>query len=90
METDPASLDPELRTNKFLALMSASLGLLSLCAAIVPFCGGLIATLGLFLGMRVLRSGRDRLAVAGIALCVLGLLISVVYTAILAIKGPGQ
>ena len=72
METDPASLDPELRENKFLALMSAALGLISLCAAIVPFCGGLIATLGLFLGWRASRSGRDKVAIAGMVLCALG------------------
>ena len=40
MEVDPNSLDPELRTAKFLALASAALGVMSLCLAIVPACGG--------------------------------------------------
>lgn len=33
MQTDPASLDPEERTNKWLALFSAALGVLSIPGA---------------------------------------------------------
>jgi len=41
-DVDPNSLDPELRTARFLNLASAALGVMSLCLAIVPVCGGVI------------------------------------------------
>ena len=36
METDPTSLDPEVRYAKFFAMASPALGLLSLCVSIIP------------------------------------------------------
>jgi hypothetical protein len=79
MEPDPASLDPELRTARFFAIASPALGLLSLCTAIIPICGGVISVLGVILGMISLKTERTRSAVVGVALSILGLLITITY-----------
>jgi hypothetical protein len=80
METDPTSLDPELRNARFFAIASPALGLLSLCLAIIPVCGGVASLLGIILGMISLKTEHSRSAVAGVALSVLGLLITITYT----------
>lgn len=80
METDPNSLDPELRTAKFLAIASPALGLISLCTAIIPACGGVISVLGIILGYVSLRTEHSRSALVGVWLSALGLLITVTYT----------
>ena len=80
METDPASLDPELRNARFFAIASPALGLLSLCIAIIPVCGGVASVLGIILGMVSLKTEHSRSAVAGVALSVLGMLITITYT----------
>lgn len=87
METDPASLDPEPRQNKFFALMSASLGLVSLCAAIVPICGGILSLLGLILGLVSRKSDSEKIAAVGIILSTLGLLISLTYAVFVYLAG---
>ena len=79
METDPASLDPEERTNKFLALFSASLGLLSLCASLLPICGAGLAILGLITGWLGIKSEYEKVAIAGIILSAVGLLTAILY-----------
>jgi hypothetical protein len=79
MEPDPASLDPELRTARLFAIASPALGLLSLCTAIIPICGGVISVLGVILGMISLKTERTRSAVVGVALSILGLLITITY-----------
>ena len=79
METDPASLDPEERTNKFLALFSASLGLLSLCASLIPICGAGLAILGLITGWLGIKSEYEKIAIAGIILSAVGLLTAILY-----------
>lgn len=79
METDPNSLDPELRTARFTSIASASLGVMSLCLAIIPACGGSISLLGILLGYSSLRVEHSKTAVAGIAISGLGLLITIVY-----------
>jgi hypothetical protein len=86
METDPASLDPELRTNRYLALMSAALGMISLCAAIIPMCGAAASLAGLGLGLYTLISESRRIAIAGVVLSALGLLTTIVYTVLLFMK----
>ena len=83
MEPDPASLDPELRSARFFAIASPALGLLSLCTAIIPACGGIISILGIILGMVSLKTEHTRSAVVGVALSILGLLITITYTLIL-------
>jgi hypothetical protein len=80
MEVDPNSLDPELRTAKFLSLASASLGIMSLCLAIVPVCGGIASVLGIVCGVIAQRNDSGKTAVAGIIISVLGLVITLVYT----------
>lgn len=80
METDPNSLDPELRTAKFFAIASPALGLISLCSAIIPVCGGVASLLGIILGFASLKVEHSRSAVAGIAISVLGMMITITYT----------
>ena len=80
MEVDPASLDPELRTAKFLSLASAALGVMSLCLAIVPICGGVTSVLGIVLGLFSLKTENSKTALAGIVISILGVLITIVYS----------
>lgn len=79
MEVDPASLDPEERMNKYYALFSAGFGLMSLCGAIIPICGGTLALLGIGTGIFGRRSENKTMATVGIGISVLGLLIAIVY-----------
>ncbi len=80
MEVDPNSLDPELRTARLLSLASASFGLLSLCLAIIPVCGGLASILGIVCGVVSQKTENTKTALAGIVISVLGLVITIVYT----------
>ena len=80
MEVDPNSLDPELRMAKFAALASASLGVMSLCLAIVPVCGGSASLLGIMLGLYSLRTERSSTALAGVIISGFGILMTIVYT----------
>jgi hypothetical protein len=79
METDPASLDPELRAAKFTAIASAAFGILSLCMAIIPMCGGGVSLAGILLGWYTLRIDPSKTAIFGIAVSALGMLIAIVY-----------
>lgn len=79
MDVDPASLDPQLRTARFLAIASPALGLISLCAAIIPVCGGVASLLGIILGLFSLRTERSKSAIAGVAISILGMLIAITY-----------
>jgi hypothetical protein len=79
METDPTSLDPELRNARFFAIASPALGLLSLCVAIIPVCGGIASLLGIILGYVSLKTEHSRSAIAGVAISVLGMLITITY-----------
>jgi hypothetical protein len=83
MEVDPESLDPELRNAGFLALASASLGLMSLCGALIPICGGIASALGIVLGAFSLKAERSKIAMAGIGISILGMLITITYTLLL-------
>ena len=80
MEVDLNSLDPELRTARFLSLASASFGLLSLCLAIIPACGGLTSILGIVCGVISQKTENTKTALAGIIISLLGLVITIVYT----------
>lgn len=79
MEVDPNSLDPELRIAKFLALASAALGLMSLCLAIIPACGGTASVLGVLAGLFSLKTENTKTALAGVILSTLGIVITIVY-----------
>jgi hypothetical protein len=80
MEVDPNSLDPELRTAKFLSLASASLGVMSLCLAIVPLCGGVASVLGIVFGLFSLKTENSKTALAGVVISALGILVTIVYS----------
>jgi hypothetical protein len=80
MEVDPNSLDPELRTARFLAIASPALGLMSLCLAIIPVCGGVASVLGIICGAISLRTENSKSALAGLIISVLGVVITLVYT----------
>jgi predicted anti-sigma-YlaC factor YlaD len=79
MEVDPNSHDAELQSSRLYAIASIALGVISLCAAIIPACGGILSILGVFLGFISMRTEKSREATAGVAVSVLGLLISIVY-----------
>ncbi len=80
MQTDPASLDPEERMNKFYALASVALGILSLCGGgLVPIFGAILAILGIVSGVLGRRSENKRLATVGTGLSVIGLLTAIIY-----------
>jgi hypothetical protein len=80
MEVDPDSLDPELRTARFFAIASAALGLISLCAAIIPVCGGIAGAAGILLGFFSLKAEKSNTAKAGIVISILGLVITITYS----------
>ncbi len=83
MQTDPASLDPEERMNKFYALLSIGLGILSLCAGLVPVAGTALGVAGIILGILGRRSESKRLALAGIILSIIGVLTAIIYSILL-------
>ena len=80
---DPESLDPELRTARFLAIASPALGLMSLCLAIIPVCGGVASIVGVVLGLYSLRTERSNSALAGVIISGFGILVTVVYVSFL-------
>ena len=80
MEVDPNSLDPELRTAKFLSLASASLGVMSLCLAIVPLCGGVASVLGIVFGLFSLKTESSKTALVGVIISILGIVVTIVYS----------
>lgn len=85
MDIDPSSLDPEIRTAKQLAIASAALGIMSLCLAIIPACGGAASILGVICGTLSLRTEHSRTAYVGLILSIFGVVITIVYGAFLYI-----
>ncbi|HNE04394.1 MAG TPA: hypothetical protein PLR93_03680 [Anaerolineales bacterium] len=83
MQTDPASLDPEERLNKFYALLSAGFGVLSLCAGLIPMAGTALGIAGIVFGLLGRRSENKRLAVVGIILSIIGVLTAIIYSILL-------
>lgn len=83
MQTDPASLDPEERLNKFYALLSAALGVLSLCTGVIPALGTIFGSIGIFFGVLGRRSESKRMATAGIILSTVGALTAIIYSILL-------
>ena len=80
MDVDPSSQDPDLQIANFLAIASASLGLLSICLAIIPACGGVASILAVVLGLYSLKTEHSKTAIVGVTLATLGILITIVYT----------
>ena len=86
MEPDYTRLDPEERRYKLMAVLSALFGFFSLCAGLIPACGGIGSIVGILLGIFGMKSENRKLAILGIILSTLGLTISIVYTILLAIN----
>jgi hypothetical protein len=85
MDVDPESHDPELRSAGLYALASVAVGTVSLCAAIIPMCGGIASLAGVAFGMISWRVEESNLAKAGIAISILGFLITVTYFVFLSV-----
>ena len=83
MQTDPASLDPEERLNKFYALLSAGLGVLSFCTGLVPALGTIFGIGGIVFGILGRRSENKRLATVGLILSIVGALTAVIFSILL-------
>jgi len=83
VDVDPSTLDPEVKTAKYYALMSIGFGIISLCAAIIPLCGGTTSLFGIGFGLLSLRTEDSLTAKAGIVISGLGLLIAIIYSIIL-------
>lgn len=86
VEPNYANLDPEERNNKFMAFVSVALGVLSLCAGLIPIAGIVVSLLGLLCAFFGARSANRKVALVGIAVCSLGLLLSLVYAMLLLFK----
>lgn len=57
-----------------LAIASLVIGVLNLCAWIIPLCGCPLSVIGIVLGAVSVNSSQRTLAIVGIVLCGLGLL----------------
>lgn len=84
IEPDYSSLDPEEKTNRYLAMSSVALGVISLCAALLPVCGLSFSLAGIGLGIWGLRADNRRMAQVGIGICIISLLTSIVYGMLVA------
>lgn len=69
------------------AVAALVLGVVSLIAWCLPLCGAPVTVIGLVLGVRGLQSSQRGIAIAGIALCSIGLLLTLVNAAIGAYLG---
>ncbi len=85
IEPDYSSLDPEEKTNRYLAMGSVALGVISLCAALIPVCGASTSLAGIGLGIWGMRADSRRMAQVGIALCAFSLLTSILYGLMVAL-----
>lgn len=83
MQTDPASLDPEERLNKFYALLSTALGVLSFCTGLIPALGTLLGVAGIIFGVLGRRGENKRMATAGLILSIIGALTAVIFSILL-------
>ncbi len=83
MQTDPASLDPEERLNKFYALLSAALGVLSFCTGLIPALGTIFGIAGIVFGILGRRSENKRMATVGLILSIVGALTAIIFSFLL-------
>jgi hypothetical protein len=80
VEPDYDSLDPEERTNKYLALFSVAFGVFSFCAGIaLPIAGVIIAIIGTVMGIFGMRSLDRKIAIVGLVISTLGLLTAAIF-----------
>lgn len=89
MQTDPASLDPEERLNKFYAIASPSLGVLSLCLGLIPVLGTVLGIAGIILGILGRRSENKKAATVGIGLSVIGILTAIIFSILVYVEKFG-
>lgn len=83
MQTDPASLDPEERLNKFYALLAAALGVLSFCTGLVPALGVIFGLGGIVFGFLGRRSERKRMATVGLFMSIVGTMTAIIFSILL-------
>lgn len=83
MQTDPASLDPEERLNKFYALLAAGLGVLSFCTGLIPALGTIFGIAGIVFGVLGRRSENKRMATVGLILSIVGALTAIIFSFLL-------
>lgn len=88
MEPDYSRLDPDERYRHYMALASISLGIISLCAALIPICGVTASLAGIGLGLLSRKSESRKMAMIGILLSILGIMIAVTYEFLLYINKP--
>lgn len=88
MEPDYGRLDPEERYRHYMALASVSLGVISLFAGLLPICGVGVSLGGFVLGLLSRKSESRKMAIAGMALSVLGFMIAVTYQFLVFMKKP--
>ncbi len=86
MEPDYSRLDPDERYRHYMALASVSLGIISLCAALIPICGIIVSFAGFGLGFLSRKSESRKMAMVGILLSILGFMIAVTYAFLVFIK----
>jgi hypothetical protein len=86
MEPDYGRLDPEERYRHYMALASISLGIISLCAGLIPICGVIVSLAGIGFGLFSRKSESRKIAIAGIAFSILGLMIALTYQFLVYIK----
>jgi hypothetical protein len=72
--------DPQERLYRFYALASAALGIFSLCTAVLPALGCVIAVLGILTGLWGRKSDRTRMAMIGISLSTIGMMTAILYS----------
>jgi len=61
-----------------LAIASLVLGILSLCASGVIWCGGILSVVGIVLGALGINSKGKGMAIAGLVLSIVGLLLAII------------
>lgn len=80
MEPDYDSLDPEERTNKYLALFSVAFGIFSFCSGIaLPIAGIIVAIIGTVMGIFGMRSTDRKIAIIGLVISTVGLLTAAIF-----------
>ena len=71
-----------------LAIASLVLGILSLCAWIIPFCGGPFALAGIILGVLGMKSKQKGMAIAGIVMSAIGIILTIINAIAGALLAP--
>jgi hypothetical protein len=88
MEPDYSRLDPDERYRHYMALASVSLGIISLCASLIPICGVAVSLAGIGLGIACRKSESRKMAIVGIGLSILGFMIAVTYAFLVYVNKP--